>query len=272
MIFQPNYDSGAPSPGDNSFGASHESARDGSRGAGSLPSSNYPHNRLSNGPAKLSGFDNHPDNLTQQRFLRLAIAGVEHRGDDVLTDLTREFPALLFSPSQRHVEFREALLEAALPTTPPDHQPHPLIREERVHRLIGTALSNLVARATDRPIRELRLDDGEDRFVGQAERTSEYLASAWAVRSFIRLTAAQPEMFRILVTEMAQIQSSYGRFSLGVPMSPLLAYEFFNAAARNPDVASDVIQAFDIIGYKQSAARTLFSEFQALLNKQLATA
>lgn len=239
-------------------------------GESSLPAINRL--SLSDGAGKEPSLSTFPDALNHPRTLRLVIAGVQHRGESVLTDLTHEFPSLVFAPNQRQIAFRAALLEAVTPSADGGNTPHSLIRQERVHRALGVALSNLVARATGKPIRELSCDDSEDAEVPPELEMSEYLASSWVVRSFIRVATTEPEMFRILVTEMASINSTLGRFSLGVPMSPVLVYEFFNAAARNPELTPDVIRAFQIIGYRGEIGERLFKEFSSALDKQVTDA
>ncbi len=279
MIFQPNEYHSGPNSSDNApFRGYHETP-------GSLARYSTEPDRGSFSPASISNRLPRPDGMPHEpwasstsdaistpRTLRLVIAGVQHRGEAVLTDIIHEYPTLRFVPTPRHVAFRAALLEATKPSAEFEPAPHPLIRHERVHRALGVALSNLVARATKAPLQELSCDDGEPILVSANDEMNEYLASAWAVRSFIRVATTEPEMFRILVTEMSAIHSGAGRLSLGVPMSPLMVYELFNAAARNPELSTDVVKAFQLIGYRGEVGERLFREFSAALERQISEA
>lgn len=275
MIFQPNeYRSGPNSSDNGPFRGYHESPNSIPRYSADshrdppLPSIVSRISRPEGSPLE-SWRSSDSDAINSPRTLRLVIAGVQHRGEAVLTDITHEYPSLGFIPTQRHIAFRAALLEATKPSVEADTLPHSLIRHERVHRALGIALSNLVARATKSQLHELSCDTAEPIAVTADQEMHEYLASAWAVRSFIRVATTEPDMFGILVTEMATIHSNAGRFSLGVPMSPLMVYELFNAAARNPDLTADVVRAFQIIGYRGEVGEKLFREFSAALEKQV---
>lgn len=275
MIFQPDYlPSGPERSGDGPNRGYRDnydrqdnlrSQADSATGA-ALPFVNRISNHLANGTT-----DHFIDDISSSRILCLPIAGVKHRGEAVLTDISREFSNLEFIPTAAQIEFRAALLAALKPSGDAANFPHHLIREERLHRGLGLALSNLVAKASDRSLHELSFGADPNSVVPQSLEMGEYLASAWAVRSFIRMAADEPNLFRILITEMAAIQSNMGRLSLGVPMSPLLVYELFNAAARNPELNHDVIRAFQLIGYHGKAGEKLFAEFAAMLAKQSPT-
>ncbi|MFM1846611.1 MAG: hypothetical protein RL417_85 [Pseudomonadota bacterium] len=270
MIFQPERHQSEPNSSDRESYRGYDAAESVYQDPVSrLGDSHLPvHSRISNRFNGAQSRDIFPDDISDQRTLRMAIAGVQHRGDAVITDIAHEFPNLKFSPTTEHILFREALIEAVRPTGAPLDAPHPLIRQERLHRGLGVALSNLVAHAANAPLRELSFD-AESAPVPAESESSEYLASAWAIRSFIRVAAPEPELFRILVTEMATLHATAGRLTLGVPMSPLLVYELFNAAARNPELTPDVVRAFQIIGYKGNVGEKLFAEFAAMLEKQL---
>jgi len=211
--------------------------------------------------------DPYQDDISAQ-CLRLNIARVDHSGEPVLTDLAHEFPLDQFEPAPRHREFRASLLHRATATTETTPDSHSVARDIIVHDFLAQALTNLTNWTIHRPIHELRTDaECPRKLEGSAART-EYLASAWAVRSFIRIAAREPSMFNILVQEMGQIEIQLGRFPLGVPMSPYIAYELFNAAVINPLIRPEVIRAFQIIGHTGASAETLFGEFFAALEKQ----
>lgn len=276
MIFQPNEYLSGPNSSDNApFRGYHEAPGNLARYSTDSTQSDFSPPSIANRLSHADGSPHEPwtsstsDAISTPRTLRLVIAGVQHRGEAVLTDITHEYPNLGFSPTPRHIAFRAALLEATKPSAELEPAPHPLIRHERVHRALGVALSNLVARATKAPLHELSCDDAELTVVTESDEMKEYLASAWAVRSFIRVATTEPEFFRILVTEMSAIHSNAGRFSLGVPMSPLMVYELFNAAARNPELTTDVVRAFQIIGYRGEVGEKLFREFSAALERQV---
>jgi hypothetical protein len=276
MIFQPDY---LPSGPERSGDGPNRSYRDNydrqdnlrsevdSATGAALPFVNRISNHLANGATT----DHFIDDISSSRILCLPIAGVKHRGEAVLTEISREFSNLQFIPTAAQIEFRAALLAALKPSGKAANAPHHLIREERLHRGLGLALSNLVAKASDRSLHELSFGADPNSVVPPSLEMGEYLASAWAVRSFIRMAADEPNLFRILITEMAAIQSNMGRLSLGVPMSPLLVYELFNAAARNPELNHDVIRAFQLIGYHGKVGERLFAEFAAMLAKQSPT-
>lgn len=204
--------------------------------------------------------------------LRLTIGGIEHRGGQVLQDIQREFPDDQFEPEPRQHEFRSKLLQAA--TLPVNSGPelNTLVRDMIVHDFLGQALVNLTNMPQRRAIFELRAD-GESPLQVEtpAAARREYLASAWAVRSFIRLAATDRETFSILVQKMAEIREHLGKFPLGVPMSPVLAHELFNATVTNPHLRNVVIHAFQIIGHRGTVAESLFDEFSAALDRQYRT-
>jgi len=228
------------------------------------------HNRLTDRTLKDSG-DRYSDEINGSRILGFKHGEVLLRGEAVLSairgDIERFFPQRTFIPSEEHIAFRAALLEAAQPNSENGGVPHQMVRYERIHRALGLALANLVDYAAPRPLHKLSLEDGPAQEIGTERAFSEFLASQWVVRSFIRVASAEPETFQILISEMATIHSHYGRFTIGAPWSQRLTIELFNAATRNPELSADVIKGFELIGFPGAIGQKLFADFSALLKQ-----